>query len=438
MALNHSWFNIALQVKGFPMEKARRDLFHLQQLSRADLLLWQEKKRWEMVQHHAQFTAVYQQLVGQNPLNDWASLPIVTKKHLQGDWMSLLATPWHGKNLYRSSTSGSSGQPFFFAKDPYAHAMTYAIIQQRYATHGIHFGQKQARFYGIPLHGAAHWKERAKDLIANRIRFPVFDLSASSLHRFVARFKRHKFHYVYGYSSALVQFARYVLAQDMVLKQLCPTLTACVVTAEMCFPDDIKLLQQAFGVPVVNEYGASELDTIAITDANGAWILSDENVYVEVVDEDGLPVEYGQTGRLLVTSLHNHAFPMIRYDLGDFGAIARGNTSELLHLQGRSNDLIQLPSGKVAAGLTFYYVARQLLEQQQGIQEFVVLQTTRDTFQFDMVVTKPLDATAERQLRDTMTAYLEPGLQLKFNYVAAITRTSAGKCRHFQSLVPPW
>jgi phenylacetate-CoA ligase len=46
------------------------------------------------------------------------------------------------------------------------------------------------------------------------------------------------------------------------LTTICPTLKVCMVTSEMLFEDDKMLLEKQFGIPVVNEYGASELDLI--------------------------------------------------------------------------------------------------------------------------------------------------------------------------------
>ena len=48
----------------------------------------------------------------------------------------------------------------------------------------------EARFYGIPLEVIPYCKEKLKDLLMNRVRFPVFDLSDHVLSQFVKRFKK--------------------------------------------------------------------------------------------------------------------------------------------------------------------------------------------------------------------------------------------------------
>ena len=44
---------------------------------------------------------------------------------------------------------------------------------------------------------------------------------------------------------------------------------------------------------------------------------------------------------------------------------------KLTELLGRKSDIIYLPSGKVAPGLTFYYILRAILEKSHNIKEFI-------------------------------------------------------------------
>ena len=49
---------------------------------------------------------------------------------------------------------------------------------------------------------------------------------------------------------------------------------------------DKKILENGFGVPVVNEYGAAELDLIGFEDQNGDWLVNFETLFVEILDEN--------------------------------------------------------------------------------------------------------------------------------------------------------
>jgi phenylacetate-CoA ligase len=111
----------------------------------------------------------------------------------------------------------------------------------------------------------------------------------------------------------------------------------------------------------------------------------------------------------------------------------KGNKIILKELSGRVNDMIYLPSGKVAAGLTFYYISRSILESLGIIKEFVIRQTTVDTFVFDVVMDRPFSEGETEFLESQMTQYLEPGLNLQINKVEIIMRPKSGKIKHFYS-----
>lgn len=53
----------------------------------------------------------------------------------------------------------------------------------------------------------------------------------------------------------------------------------CVVLPEMLFPEDKILLEKQFGVRLVNEYGASELDLIAFENRDGEWQVNAETLF---------------------------------------------------------------------------------------------------------------------------------------------------------------
>jgi len=82
-------------------------------------------------------------------------------------------------------------------------------------------------------------------------------------------------------------------------------------------------VEEVFGCPVYNRYGSREVGDIAgeCKYHQGLHVLP-WGSYVEIVDEAGNLVEPGVEGRILVTCLTNYAMPLIRYDIGDRGALA--------------------------------------------------------------------------------------------------------------------
>ena len=203
----------------------------------------------------------------------------------------------------------------------------------------------------------------------------------------------------------------------------------------MLFESDKALMEKQFGVPVVNEYGASELDLIAFTTPDGNFGLNTDTLYVEVVDDNGQAVPMGTPGRLVFTSLYNKAHPFIRYDIGDLGVIASDENGQpyLKELIGRTNDIAHLPSGKTVPGLTFYYVTKSVIEDSGKVKEFVVVQHDLNRFKIRYVSAQPLSEAEKTTMEKALEAYLEPGLILEFEHCLTIVRSARGKLKQFSS-----
>lgn len=431
-----SFLELSLKLKGFPMEKADKEIQRLNSLSRMEFKEWQNEKKWEAAKYHVKNNQFYRKRLNNSLPSSWEEIPILRKKDFQISLDNLISDTIDKKDLYTGYTSGSSGHPFRYAKDKFSHAMTWALIKDRYNSYGISLDSKQARFYGIPLEKMEYYSEKTKDFLANRVRFPVFDLSDTALKNFLEIFRKNRFEYVYGYSSSILLFAEYLKRTGIVLKKECPTLKICICTSENCSDEDKEIIGKAFGIPVVNEYGTSEVDLIAFENKDGNWRLSDENVFTEILDEDGKNITDGREGRIVLTSLHNKAMPFIRYEIGDRATATQDeNGVKLLKLFGGINDELILPSGKKSSSITFYFVTRSILNKIDSLKEFVIKQTKPDTFVFEMVTEKDISEEEADKIRKKMYEYLEPGLKAEFKRVDKIQRTKAGKMKQFYSYV---
>jgi phenylacetate-CoA ligase len=432
-------FDFSLQINGFPMQEAKAELRKIQAIPEQEFDAFIENKKQEIVDYHLKNNSSYQKFVSKTTFNTWNDLPIMTKRDFQKPLLERLSNEFSVKNVYVNKTSGSSGDPFIFAKDKFSHALTWSVIFDRFGWHGIDFNSSyQARFYGIPLDFISNQKERFKDFLGNRFRFSIFDLSDVVLDRFLKKFATEKFDYINGYTSSIVLFAKFLKQKNIVLKDICPTLKVCVVTSEMLFEEDKILLEKQFGVPVVNEYGASELDLIAFQNPDGEWQVNSETLFVEILDENNTVLPYGKEGRIVITSLFNKAHPFIRYDIGDIGILDKKSTPKkpiLKKLIGRTNDIALLPSGKKSPGLTFYYVTKSIIEDDGNVKEFVIKQTKIDTFEIEYVSQTELNEEQIQKIEAAIALYLENGLIFTFIRKEKLERSKSGKLKQFVSLL---
>lgn len=432
-------FDLSLKFSGFPIEKAETALQNIQQIKNNDYQAYVNEKKQNIIEFHLKHSPFYNVLAKNADPNNWNTIPVMTKADLQQPLNERLAEGFNLKNVYVNKTSGSSGTPFIFAKDKFCHALTWALIKNRFGWYGLDFNKsKQARFYGIPLDKIGYFKERLKDFLSNRYRFSVFDLSEEALADCLEKFKTVHFDYMNGYTSSMVQFAKFLQKKNMQLKLVCPSLKVCIVTSEMLFEDDKSFLELQFGVPVVNEYGASELDVIAFQNHKNAWQVNSETLYVEILDEKNNVLPYGEEGRIVITSLYNKAHPFIRYDIGDIGILSKQSTLKkpiLEKLIGRTNDIAILPSGKKAAGLTFYYITKRIIEDDGNVKEFIIEQHKKDTFIVKYISKEVLSDLKIKLISEEMERYLEKGLHIQFKRLDTLQRSKSGKLKQFTSLI---
>jgi phenylacetate-CoA ligase len=422
-------FHKTLKLQGFEIDKARKEFQSISNMTSIDI----KNRKEAILKYHLTNNHFYSSLVSDKTVC-WENLPILTKRNLQQPLQERLSTGYTTKNIFKGKTSGSSGHPLTYGKDKYAHAMTWAVFYEAYKQHGINLNSSlQARFYGIPLRGKGRYVELVKDFVSYRKRFPIFNMNDAVLESFVYRFSKDKFEYINGYTSSIVLLARYCQSKNRVLKSICPTLKMVITTSEMLFPDDRLLLEEWLGIPVINEYGASEVGLIAMQNARGDFEINQQNLYVEVVDEENQPVPEGAIGSILVTDLYNKAHPMIRYKIGDLGSLQtlENGIRVLKDLQGRVSDMVLLPSGKVVLGLSFYYVTKAIIKEDLDILEFIVIQKELASFEIQYVSKSDMGDALKKEIQKSMDEYLELGLAVIYTRHEFLDRSKRGKLKQF-------
>jgi len=432
-------FNLTLRLNGFPIGKAKKELAGILAVPEEEYATFLENKKNEIVAFHLQHNDFYQSFTGLSTAAKWEDLPVMKKIDFQKSLKQRLSDGFPENKVYINKTSGSSGDPFVFAKDKFCHALIWANIIHRFGWYGIDFNHSlQARFYGMPLDFKANKILRIKDFLSHRYRFNIFDFSDAALAVMVKKFQNTQFDYINGYTSSIVLLAKYLKEKQLYLDEICPTLKVCIVTSEMLFEEDKLLLEERFHIPVINEYGSAELDIIALESPNGIWKVNAETLFVEILDENNKVLPYGKEGKIVVTSLYNRAHPMIRYEVGDIGILDEKSTPKnpiLKKLTGRTNDIALLPSGKKSPGMTFYSITKKLFGDEGNVREFVITQTKMDTFEITYVSAEEFTAIEIDNIKRVFSDFLEPGLNYIFIRKAVLERAKSGKLKQFRSLV---
>lgn len=237
-------------------------------------------------------------------LADIAKIPILTKKQLL-DHVSEIHTKLPLKKKYLATTSGSSGKSLQFLREEAADSFNRASILRGYSWYGVNPWEFSGYFWGFNFSFWAKIKTRVLDFLQHRFR--IFSYSEHEFKKFVQQLS--KATYVSGYSSMIYETAKLINTQNLPKPK---QLKLAVGTSEKIVENYQSEIQQAFGVKLTSEYGATETGIIGFECVEGNLHINMEGVIVEEIDHE-----------IVVTNLVMQSFPIIRYQLGDYVALEK-------------------------------------------------------------------------------------------------------------------
>jgi phenylacetate-CoA ligase len=121
-------------------------------------------------------------------------------------------------------------------------------------------------------------------------------------------------------------FLKIILERADELHVPLPTLTRALVSAEP-FPPSLRQWFGARGIDAYQVYATADLGNIAYETSAREGLVVDEGVLVEIVRPGtGDPVAEGEVGEVVVTTLANRDYPLIRFGTGDLSAVLPGRS----------------------------------------------------------------------------------------------------------------
>ena len=106
-----------------------------------------------------------------------------------------------------------------------------------------------------------------------------------------------------------------------------PSLRKALVSGE-AFPASLRDALGARGIAAYQVYASADLGAIAYETEARAGLVVDEGVLVEIVRPGtGDPVAPGEVGEVVVTTLFNTLYPLIRFGTGDLSAFIEGRSA---------------------------------------------------------------------------------------------------------------
>ena len=210
-----------------------------------------------------------------------------------------------------------------------------------------------------------------------------------------------------------------------------------VTMSETLDPAVRESCMQIWNAPLSDAYSSEELGMIALQcPENTHYHLQAENLYVEILDEDGAPCAPGQVGRIVLTDLHNFASPLIRYEIGDYAEVGEAcscgrGLPVLNRIVGRTRNMLTLPTGD----RIWPSFPEDRMMPIAPIRQFQIIQHDLERIEARLVVARALSDDEVGQLRDFLAGCLRHDFKLELVFVDEIARSPGGKYEDFVSRV---
>ena len=325
-------------------------------------------------------------------VDDLARLPPMTKREAQDGWDAIVTTPgvdragaervlaeqrWFSYTPAAHqvfSSGGSSGVRGVYVWD-WEQFVTLACLAWRWqaraerASHAAAGPQRLAVLEaGEPPHASTPLFDVATEPTTETVVIPA----AAPFEQVLRAVADARPTQLVGYASVVGRLARATIAGDLDIRPVRVS-----TNSEPLGEEDHEAIDTAWGTPVHNLWGSTEIGVQAVGCGHGGLHISEDEVVLERVDADGRPVGPDEpAARTLATGLAGRAFPFVRYDLGDDvtllpGRCACGSAMQrVADIAGRRDDDFRYGDRTVPAS-----AFRHVLGTDPLISEYQVRQT---------------------------------------------------------------
>lgn len=307
-----------------------------------------------------------------------ANWPLLTKEELRAEPAAFLSDDLDPRRMFHEHTSGTTGKPlslWFTRKTMRAY---YAVYEARIRRRdGVTRDDRWANIGGqqvVPFERTTppFWVWNAG---LHQLYMSSYHLAREYVPAYLEAMRDHEIVYALGYASSLYSLAQLALE----LGCEAPTLKTAISNAEPLYDFQRAAISRAFKTSARQTYGMSEMSCSANECEHGVMHLWPEVGVLEVWAEQGTAlVAPGEIGRIVCTNLLNLDMPLVRYEVGDRGALrpegscACGRTlPALASVEGRLDDVLVTADGRRIGRLDPVFKADLPIREAQIVQETV-------------------------------------------------------------------
>ena len=387
-----------------------------------------EDYRERRVQALLEYAKCHSPYYRENP--QWKTLsdfPVLTKGDFIENYDKILVdNSGEQGNLYRLSTSGSTGTPFTVLCDGDKMNRVNMNFISCMELNGFRMGMKRGEFRAWikGKNTISMWKSFKNNLIM----VDISNMGEEALEKICRDIEKRKIQVLVSYSSALVALSQYLKKTG---RDISKWKVEMIFSMGEALPDGTyDLLKEIFGFSPVRSYGNNENGFIAIQlDEEKEYTIDLYNFYTEILKMDSdEPAEPGELGRIVVTDYYNKTFPMIRYDTGDTGKMRiykdeKGRVhGKFLEIYGRRGSLMYNCQGEP---LSIHVFMNILLNFEGVVYQAKCIQWEKK--KYELLINADREKLKIEEVLAAYRKYLGEEAQIQVTYVEEIPVQSSGK-----------
>jgi len=363
-------------------------------------------------------------------LKDIDKLPIITKRILKQHFNILKVENFHQKT-YKMKSSGSTGTQTVVLVDNMINSEVFATQLLFWSWGGFTMGTPHIQT-GMSINRGT--LKKIKDIIFRCEYTSAFDLSDAKLLLLLAKMRKKKIKYLFGYASSI-----YVIAQYMKTKNIQYSLLRIFTWGDCLYPHYRSLIEETFKCSVHDCYGLGEGLQVAAQCGHGLPLhISEHNVFVEIINPKPEHITNDELGKILVTRFTPGPMPLIRYETGDLAKFVSGECScgrklkKISRVYGRDTDVVQSPNGD----RLIVHFFTQIFEMIPEIQQFQVRQLVKEEIEIFYIPGEGFSAIVLEKVKKAIHSQSTYKFKIIFYEVHDIPLQKSNKRRFVISEIP--
>ena len=404
-------------------------------LTPQDIVDYQNRKLQHLVNHAYTNTVYYRKIMEERNISsadiqtrdDLKKLPILRRENIKNNFEQFLLIKNNNNGRIIVHTSGASGSGLPIAYNKTDLAKNWAFMFRQFVWAGIKPKEWRLTMFGSKIvpekqNSPPYWRY---NYFEKQILLSIFHLSEKTKKDYIKFLEKHRDMVLEGFASVLSILSDFVIQEGVNIP-----MKIVYSTGEPISVSNKKKVEKAFSCKLFDCYGMTEwVGLIQECEKGGKHLICDYGI-LEILDENGNPVDKEEEGYLVWTGLQREEMPLIRYQIGDKGRWSVKNKCECGRPYPlvdttitRDSDIIKTPRGDLLSPR----VINQFLKNKISFNSCQFIQESIDNLVIRIVPGKGDFKKEVQLLVNDLDQLFKQSIKLKIDYADAPIMRGYGK-----------